>query len=188
MEKTAVLLSRIAKGDARAQSELDRALRPKLQRFAHGKLPPYARGIGSTHDVVSEALAKSFAVIDEFDLRHEGAFLAYARRAVLNGIIDQIRRANARPRGEEMDERIASREPSPIDAAMGHEFMEHYEAALTRLTPEQHQAVVLRLEFGYSFEDVAEAMEAPSADAARMLVNRGIVKLAEELRPFAAGR
>jgi RNA polymerase sigma-70 factor (ECF subfamily) len=70
---------------------------------------------------------------------------------------------------------------------MGHEFMERYEEALTRLTPEQHQAVHLRIELGYSFTEVAEAMEAPSADSARMLVNRALLKLAEELRPFAPG-
>jgi RNA polymerase sigma factor (sigma-70 family) len=188
VEKTAVLLSRISQGDARAQAELERAVRPKLQRLAHGRLPPYARGVATTHDVVAEALAKSFAAIGGFELRHEGAFLAYARKALMNGIIDQIRRARARPQGTEIDESVASRDPSPIEEAMGHEFMARYEKTLKRLTPEQHQAMVLRIELGYTFADVAEAMESPSEDAARMLVNRALLRLAEELRPFAPGR
>lgn len=187
MEKTAVLLSRVVQGDARAQLELERYVRPKLLRLAHGRLPSYARGVGTTHDVVSEAIAKSFAAIGGFELRHEGAFLAYARKALLNGIVDQIRRARARPQGSELDDQLPSHELSPLDAAIGGEFREQYDRALTRLTPDQHQAVVLRLELGYSFDDVAEAMEAPSADAARMLVNRALVRLAEELRPFAPG-
>jgi RNA polymerase sigma-70 factor (ECF subfamily) len=187
VEKTAVLLSRIVQGDVRAQSELERAVRPRLQQFAHGRLPPYARGIGTTHDLVAEALAKSFAAIDGFELRHEGAFLAFARKTLMNGIVDQIRRARARPQGSELNDQLPSGGPSPVDDVMGHEFMERYEEALTRLTPEQHQAVHLRIELGYSFTEVAEAMEAPSADSARMLVNRALLKLAEELRPFAPG-
>ncbi|HET9951559.1 MAG TPA: sigma-70 family RNA polymerase sigma factor [Candidatus Eisenbacteria bacterium] len=186
MEKTAVLLSRIAQGDARAQSELERRLSPKLSRYAHGRLPAYARGMETTSDLVSDALRKSFAAIGHFDLRHEGAFLGYARKALNTGIVDAIRRANARPKGDEIDENLPSRELSPIDTYAGREFRRRFDEALELLTPEQHQAVVLRLELGYSFADVAEAMESPSTDAARMLVNRAIERLAHELRPFAS--
>jgi RNA polymerase sigma-70 factor (ECF subfamily) len=59
--------------------------------------------------------------------------------------------------------------------------MEAYEAALSALTEDQHQAVVLRIEMGYSFQQVAEAMESPSADAARMLVARALARLSEKM-------
>lgn len=185
VENTAVLLHRIAQGDTRARDQLASACLPVLRRFAHGRLPRYARGLVTTQDIVAVTLAKAFGDIEKFDLRYEGAFLAYARTILLREIIDQIRRAKARPQGSPIDEGMASGERSPIDEVMGQEFMVRYEEALQRLTPEQRQAAVLRLELGYSHERVAEATGAPSADAARMLVTRALVRLAQELRPFA---
>ena len=54
------------------------------------------------------------------------------------------------------------------------------EAALASLTEDQQQAVVLRIEMGLSFQQVAEATESPSADAARMLVTRALARLSEK--------
>jgi RNA polymerase sigma-70 factor (ECF subfamily) len=59
--------------------------------------------------------------------------------------------------------------------------MESYEAALASLTEDQRQAVVLRVEMGLTFQQVAEATESPSADAARMLVARGLARLSEKM-------
>ena len=57
-----------------------------------------------------------------------------------------------------------------------------YEAALQELTEDQREAVILRIEFGMSFPEVAEAMGKPSPNAARMLVVRALVHLAERMR------
>ena len=43
------------------------------------------------------------------------------------------------------------------------------------------EAVILRVEFGYSHEEIAEAIGSPSANAARMTVARALVRLAEEM-------
>jgi hypothetical protein len=45
------------------------------------------------------------------------------------------------------------------------------------LTPEQAEAVLLRLELGRSYRQIQEALGGPSPDAARMLVARGILRL-----------
>lgn len=184
METTAVLLHRIAQGDERAKSELANACLPVLRRFAHGRLPRSARGIVTTEDVVFAALQRSMKEIERFSLRHEGSFLSYARTAVVNEIIDQSRRAKSRPVGSEVDENVVALGTSPVGEAMGHEFMARYENALQRLTPEQREAFVLRMEFGYSHQKTADAIGAPSVDAARMLVRRAIERLKDELRDF----
>lgn len=49
-----------------------------------------------------------------------------------------------------------------------------YKAALATLTEEQRQAVVLRVQMGFTYQQVAEAMGSPSMDAARMLVARAL--------------
>jgi RNA polymerase sigma-70 factor (ECF subfamily) len=70
---------------------------------------------------------------------------------------------------------------SPLEAAIGIETLERYEGALSRLTDEERDAVVTRVEFGLSYAEVAEALGKPSADAARMAVVRALVKLANEM-------
>ena len=70
---------------------------------------------------------------------------------------------------------------SPLDAAIGQEALDCYDAALGRLRPEDCEAVVTRVEFGLSFQEVARALGKPSADAARMAVVRALVRLAEEI-------
>ncbi|MGH6693409.1 MAG: RNA polymerase sigma factor, partial [Gammaproteobacteria bacterium] len=69
--------------------------------------------------------------------------------------------------------------PSPLQQAIGREAFEAYEAALDRLPSRQQEAVVLRIEMGFTHQEVAEALELPSANAARMLVARALVGLAE---------
>jgi len=46
------------------------------------------------------------------------------------------------------------------------------------LNEEQQQAVLLRVEFGYTYAQIAEALAKPSADAARMTVARAFANLA----------
>ena len=62
---------------------------------------------------------------------------------------------------------------------MGRETLEAYEAGLMKLTDEQREAVVLRVEMGLTYQEIADAMESPSPNAARMLVARGLARLAE---------
>ena len=43
---------------------------------------------------------------------------------------------------------------------------------------DDREAVLLRFEFGFSFQEIAEATERPSADAARVAVKRALAALA----------
>jgi RNA polymerase sigma-70 factor (ECF subfamily) len=92
-----------------------------------------------------------------------------------------MRRALLRPPPEEVDSRLPHDGTSPLEAAIGSQTLERYEAALARLTDEEREAVVTRVEFGLSYAEVAEALGKPSADAARMAVVRALVKLAREM-------
>ena len=68
---------------------------------------------------------------------------------------------------------------SPLDEAIGREAVARYEASLERLKPEERQAVILRVELQLPYAQIAEEMQKPSADAARMAVARALVRLAE---------
>lgn len=181
-----MLLRQIWRGDARARDQLVLAYYPVMKRLAHGRVPALARGLVDTDDVVSVAMEKALRNIENFEPKREGAFLAYMWQILRNEIRMQIRSAKARPITEDLNERFQSVDPSPLEAVIGRDFMERYDSALERLTPEQQEAFILRNEMGLSYLKVAEALGVPSPDAARMLVVRAIVHLERELRDDGA--
>ena len=58
---------------------------------------------------------------------------------------------------------------------------ERYERALERLKPASREAVVARVEMGFSYRQVATELGKPSPDAARMAVSRALAQLAREM-------
>lgn len=182
MESTASLLALTREGDASARERLFRRYLPLLQRWASGRLPSGARDLMDTDDVVQVTLLRALEKVGEFEPRHEGAFLAYLRQALLNQIRDQARRAKRRPETTPVSEDLPDARPSPLEDRVRSELMERYEAALEKLNERQRQAVVLRLEMGFTHAEVAGALDGcPSGDAARMLVARALVRLAESM-------
>ena len=117
--------------------------------------------------------------IARIEARGEGAFLAYLRQILLNVVRDEVRRSSRRGVQSTLDETLVSPHASVMERMIGTEQMERYQRALDRLQPEQREAVLLRLEFGYTYEQIAEAIGKPSADAARMTVVRALAVLAE---------
>lgn len=71
---------------------------------------------------------------------------------------------------------------SPLEEAIGSEAVERYERALERLKPEEREAIVARVELGYSYEDLATVLNKPSAEAARKSAERALIRLAEEMK------
>jgi RNA polymerase sigma-70 factor (ECF subfamily) len=58
------------------------------------------------------------------------------------------------------------------------ETIDRYEKALAQLSEEQQLAVVLRVEYAFSYKEIAEELQGPSANAARMVVTRALARLA----------
>ena len=176
---TTLLLSQARDGDDDAREELVRRLLPRLRRWAHGRLPLGARDLSDTDDLVQLSLLRALDHVSEFEPRREGAFLAYLRRIVLNAVRDELRRAGRRPGRAVLDESMAQPGPSLVELAIGRQAMAAYEAALATLPDEQREAVIMRIEFGYTYPEIAEALAKPSANAARMAVSRALLRLAE---------
>ena len=180
-ESSFALVERACSGDDRALDQLCARYLPRLQRWAHGRLPVWARDALDTQDLVQETLAHVAARIQRFEPRHKAAFQSYLRQALVNRVRDQIRRVKRRPAGDPLESGHASDEASPLEAAIGREAMERYEAALQRLRPGDRDAIILRVELGCPLAEVAEALNKPSVGAAHVTVSRALVRLAKEM-------
>jgi len=181
-DSSAELLTRVRGGDSVALDTLLRRYVPALRRWAHGRLPRWARDSAETEDLVQDTLLKTFQRLERFEYRHEGALHAYLRQVVLNRIRDECRRVARRPAVESLDENAVDSGVSPLEAAIGGEAVARYDTALQTLRDEDRQAIVARVEMGFSYGELAAMFGKPSPDAARVAVSRALVRLAEAMR------
>jgi len=181
-EATAVLIARARSGDTPAGQRLFARLLPVLRRWARHRFPARLRDARDTEDLVQDVLLRAFRRIDQFENRGEGAFLAYLRQILLNAVKDEARRAGRRPGVPlPLDETMSDRAPSVVERAIGADKLQRFEDALATLPEEQQQAIILRVEFGYSHAQIAEALGKPSMDAARVMVARALAELARRI-------
>ena len=184
-ESTFRLIERARAGDQAAIERLfTRHLKP-LQRWASGRLPKWARDLADTDDLVQETLAQTFKRIGSFEPRHVGALQAYLRQAVLNRIRNELRRKGRQPPVTDLDGIDVESSESPLEEAIGREAVERYERALQKLTAEEREAIIARVEMGQSYDELAEALGKPTSEAARKAARRALVRLAEEMKRAA---
>ncbi len=181
-ETTIELLELAKGGDPEALGRLLERCVPALRRWAHGRLPPTARSLNDTADIVQDTVISAMRHLEAFESRHQGALQAYLRRAVMNRIRDVIRHHKRRPEISGLSEGLQDEATSPLEAAIGAENLERYEAALDRLKAPDREAIIGRLEMLYSYDELATVLNRPTAAAARMAVTRAMKRLAEEMQ------
>ena len=152
-----------------------------LRRWAGGRLPRWARDIADTDDLVQDALLQTYKRVELFEPERSGALQAYLRQAVMNRIRDEFRRRRRREPARVLDSGTPGDGPSPLEDAIGAELADEYDAALARLRPEERDAVVGRIELDLTYEELAEALGRPNANAARSAVVRALARLAVEM-------
>lgn len=181
VDTTLHLLTAARAGDAEAVDRLLARYVPELNRWARGRLPGWARDISDTHDLVQETVFRVFRKLEGFEYRGEGALRAYLRQSLMNRIRNEIRRARTRPAGDALDSAVEDPAASPHDEAVVAQTREQYESALLRLKPEERELIIARVELGLTYGEMAEMLNRPSPDAARMAVARALVRLTEEM-------
>jgi RNA polymerase sigma-70 factor (ECF subfamily) len=181
-ESSMTLLLRAQAGDQDALESLLQRYEPRLRRWARGRLPQWARDLADTHDLVQDTLIQAFKKVEGFEVRGEGAFQAWLRQILLNRLRQEVRRASRRPQNDELDSHLEDDRPSPVESAVGRQTLERYEAALGRLKASDREIVIARVELGQTNDEIARTFGKPSANAARMAVERALLRLAREMR------
>ena len=177
LESTGVLLDGIRGGNDEAVARMVKRYLPILHRWAHGRLPGKARDLADTNDLVQVTLIRALGQVKGFEQRRTGAFLSYMRQILRNQIRDEIRRPGRKARFVEVTDDLPDAGPSPLEEAIGRESLEHYERALAGLPKKQRDGIVMRLEMGFSYREIAEAIGSPSEEAARVSIRRALVQL-----------
>jgi len=135
-------------------------------------------------DLAQESLLKAWRSRANFNGRAN--FRTWVFAIARNTWIDYLRRRRVRGTEETMDQATAtiSTAPSPVAAASGREFSTQMELALTKLPPEQREALAMRESDGLTFPEIARLLELPVATV-KSRVRYALTKLADELRAFA---
>lgn len=180
-ESTATLLSLLRKGDDAARERLVARYLPMLRRWAHGRLPQFARDLNDTNDLVQITLLSALKHLDQFESQHEGALLAYLRTSLMNAIRGEMRRVGRAGVVVPLPENSEALDVAPPVPRLDSDEWLDYENALAKLPQHKREAVLLRLEFGMSYAEIAAALDRPSEAAASMMVSRALVELAQHL-------
>jgi len=176
LSATAIILERIVNGDKNATNDLVKHCYPVLLKWAHGRIPYSQKSLLETTDLVQESLIRGIQRIEQFESLKPGAFLAYLRKIFINCINESVRKPN---NSVNIDDFLNRRTQFSTELDVDEYIF--YERALDKLSEAEQQAIILRVEFGFSYKDIAQEMDKPSDDAARMFVSRALIKLAKHI-------
>ena len=184
LETTRDLVSRIREGDTSARDRLLKRYMPMLLRWAHGRLPPQARDLNETADLVQVTLVRALENLAAFNVQGEGAFFGYLRHVMTNLVRDEIRRTGRRPSHEEVPSDLPDASAEPDVEAISSEALSSYERALQQMHPDERDLIIMRVELGLSNEEIAIASSSPSTNAGRMRLARALLHLAELMHDY----
>ncbi|HKO22961.1 MAG TPA: sigma-70 family RNA polymerase sigma factor [Candidatus Eisenbacteria bacterium] len=175
------LLARIRAGDPRARAILWHRFLPRLKNLVQGyTLPAHLRVLHDVEDIIMRVIERVDPRLTSFNYEREGALLRYLR-VVTRRYIISITRSRA-PATEEVDPNTRATGWNPEQEAIRRDQRRAVRRALGILTPLQREAVVMRLEYRFSYEEIARELDQPNAHAVRMMIRRAILKIAEHLR------
>ena len=154
-ESTVELTNRAREGDQAALEALCARCLRSLSRYAAGRVPPTVRDMLDTQDVVNEAVQRGVSRINDFDVRHPGALVAYMRAILRHLIVDYVRRRTKQPLKVSLDEQEPDGGRSPLDHVVGAERLALYHAARARLNPRDAQLVTFKIEDERGYDEIA---------------------------------
>jgi RNA polymerase sigma-70 factor, ECF subfamily len=185
-DSTQELLHRIRSGDALARERLLARYLPMLKRWAHGRLPARARDLADTDDLIQATLLRAINHLGAFEYQGSGCFLGYLRHLLLNVLRNEIRRsANHGASAATSDAMADEDQLSPLEATIGRERLRRYEAALASLPLRSQELLVMRIELGLDYAEIADETGL-SRDAIRMAIKRAVTELAQVMNDDAA--
>ena len=129
---------------------------------------------------MQDAVLGTLNTSTKFEHRTVGALQAYLRESVVNRIRDLIRRVQRRGVAVEPPKNAR---PAALasERAILHERLEQILEALQRLRPTDRQAIIWRVELGYSTAEIARRLGRSRKRRRGMTVSRALARLGTEM-------
>lgn len=185
----AVVVRRCLDGDSQAWTELVRAHHRRVYGLCY-------RFTGSTHDaedLTQEVFLKVYGNLRGFD-RARGSFQTWMTTLARNLLVDHFRRSKLERATDSMDagwessdlqtfsETLTDRRISPHERAAQRELETLVQQALTKVSPELREAVILRDLQDMDYKEIAQVLRVPEGTV-KSRISRGRAELARVLEP-----
>ncbi|HFC30405.1 MAG TPA: sigma-70 family RNA polymerase sigma factor, partial [Oceanospirillales bacterium] len=148
---TAFLLKQYQQGDKTSCEELFQLYHPALMRWAHGRIPNQAKSFMETQDIVQDTMISAFKRINHIQAKRPGAFFSYLRTVFINQIKQELRKNKPFQLSITQfsnDEKMAYEKD--INTIVD------YDNALDKIADDEKEAIILRLEFGFNYAEIAK--------------------------------
>ena len=184
----ALVVKKCIDGDSLAWAELVKAQHRRIYALCY-------RFTGSTHDaedLTQEVFLKLYGNLSSFDLAR-GSFQTWITTLTRNLLVDHFRRSRqqratdsidagweAKDEHPQISDRLADPHPGPHDRAASREIERMVQQALTKISPELREAVILRDLQDLDYKEIAQVLRIPEGTV-KSRISRGRAELARLL-------
>jgi len=182
-----IVVQRCLDGDSGAWTELVKAHHRRVFALCY-------RFTGSTHDaedLTQDVFLKVYGNLSAFDTER-GSFQTWITTLTRNLLVDHFRRTRQQRVTDSMDAgwddtddltiaaRLAANGPTQHDRAAQKEIAKMVQTALTRISPELREAVILRDLQDMDYKEIAQVLRIPEGTV-KSRISRGRAELARQL-------
>jgi RNA polymerase sigma-70 factor (ECF subfamily) len=183
-----ILVERCLHGDSLAWTELVRA----HHRRVYGLCFRFTGSASDAEDLTQDVFLKVYGNLSSFDLAR-GSFQTWITTLTRNLLVDHFRRTRGQRVTDSMDagwdadsdempmaQRLADGGPTQHDHAVQKEIEKMVQEALTKISPELREAVILRDLQDLDYKEIAQVLRIPEGTV-KSRISRGRAELARLL-------
>jgi RNA polymerase sigma-70 factor (ECF subfamily) len=174
VNETSSLLERAKAGDRGAFDDLCRAHRERLESLVGARMGPALRGKVEPADIVQETLLRALQSMNVFRGTDEKTLLSWLLSIAEHLIWNASQKRSFREAPLSLE--VASEAVSASKRLRREERLQRLEESLSRLKPEQREAILLVKIEGLAVKEVARRM-GRSEEGVRQLISRGVREL-----------
>ena len=187
-QQTMLLVRRCLGGDATAWEEIVRLHSRRIYNLCYR----FTNSSDDAQDLTQEVFIKVYRTLGSYDVK-KGAFATWLTTLTRNLLVDHFRRSrqdrltesiDAGLREEEdslsLSDRLEDQAPSPDDRLASKETQKMVQKALTHLSPDLREAVILRDLQDMDYKEIAHVLKVPEGTV-KSRINRGRMELARLL-------
>ena len=187
-QQTGLLVRRCLGGDATAWEEIVRLHSRRIYNLCYR----FTSSPDDAQDLTQDVFIKIYRTLGSYDVE-KGAFTTWLTTITRNLLVDHFRRSrqdrltdsiDAGVREEEdapsLGERLEDIAPRPDERLASKEAQRMIQQALTRLSPDLREAVILRDLQDFDYKEIAQILKVPEGTV-KSRINRGRMELARLL-------